>query len=99
MARAHLQLRDGQGFALLQAGEVKPVSLRDRRLTRSLTIVFALAVAISLALFGLRSYAQNMTANHSHPELDPASWPDSSLTIPNLSHAPFSLTYSGPPLA
>jgi L-ascorbate metabolism protein UlaG (beta-lactamase superfamily) len=74
---------------------VKPVLLRARHVTRSLTIVFALAVATSLALAVLRSYAQNMTANHMHKELDPASWPDSSLTIANLGHASLLMNYFG----
>ncbi len=36
-----------------------------------------------------------MTANHSHPELDPAAWPDSSLTIANLGHASLLMNYFG----
>jgi len=72
---------------------VKPVS--RLRLLRPSTIIFALAVAFSLALLGLRSYAQNMTASHSHPDLDPASWPDGSLTISNLGHAAVLMNYFG----
>jgi len=72
---------------------VKPDSLRGPRPIRPVTIVFALA--ITLALFALRSYAQNMTANHLHPDLDPASWPDSSLTISNLGHAAVLMNYFG----
>jgi L-ascorbate metabolism protein UlaG (beta-lactamase superfamily) len=93
MARAHLQLRGCQGTALLQADEVKP-ALRQR-LLRPLTIIFALAIVFPLVLLGLRSYAQNMTANHSHPDLDPASWPDNSLTISNLGHAAVLMNYFG----
>jgi L-ascorbate metabolism protein UlaG (beta-lactamase superfamily) len=72
---------------------VKP-ALRQR-LLRPLTIIFALAIVFPLALLGLRSYAQNMTANHSHPDLDLASWPDSSLTISNLGHAAVLMNYFG----
>jgi len=54
-----------------------------------------MAIVFPLALLGLRSYAQNMTANHSHPDLDPASWPDSSLTISNLGHAAVLMNYFG----
>jgi len=72
---------------------VKPV-LRQR-LIRPLTIIFALAVVFPLALLGLRSYAQNVTVNHSLPDLDPASWPNSSLTISNLGHAAVLMNYFG----
>jgi L-ascorbate metabolism protein UlaG (beta-lactamase superfamily) len=74
---------------------VKPVLRRGRRLLRSLTIIFALALVFLLARFGLKSYAQNMTANHSHPDLDPTSWPDNSLTISNLGHAAVLMNYFG----
>jgi L-ascorbate metabolism protein UlaG (beta-lactamase superfamily) len=74
---------------------VKLVLLHRRRLIRSLTIVLALAVIFPVALFALRSYAQNMIANHSHPDLDPASWPDSSLTITTLGHAALLMNYFG----
>ncbi len=36
-----------------------------------------------------------MAANHSHPELDPASWPDNSLTIATLGHAALLMNYFG----
>ncbi len=36
-----------------------------------------------------------MIANHSHPDLDPASWPDSSLTITTLGHAALLMNYFG----
>jgi L-ascorbate metabolism protein UlaG (beta-lactamase superfamily) len=36
-----------------------------------------------------------MTANHMHKELDPGSWPDSSLTIANLGHASLLMNYFG----
>jgi L-ascorbate metabolism protein UlaG (beta-lactamase superfamily) len=36
-----------------------------------------------------------MTANHSHPELDPAAWPDTSVTIANLGHASLLMNYFG----
>jgi L-ascorbate metabolism protein UlaG (beta-lactamase superfamily) len=56
---------------------------------RSLLGVIALVTALSLALFAARSYSQNMEVSpeHSHPLLKPASWPDNSLTIANLGHA------------
>jgi L-ascorbate metabolism protein UlaG (beta-lactamase superfamily) len=74
---------------------VKSVLRRGQHLLRSFAIVLALAVVFPLALLGLRSYAQNMTASHSHPDLDPASWPDSSLTISNLGHAAVLMNYFG----
>jgi L-ascorbate metabolism protein UlaG (beta-lactamase superfamily) len=74
---------------------VKTVSLHGRRPIRSLAIVAALAIIVPLALIGLRSYAQTMTANHPHPDLDPASWPDTALTISNLGHAALLMNYFG----
>ncbi len=51
--------------------------------------LIALVAVFSLALFAVRSYSQSMNAtpDHSHPRLEPASWPDNSLTIANLGHA------------
>src|ERR1700722_15169878 len=95
MARAFVQLRGRQGTALLQASQVNLSFLHGRRPIRSLAIIFALAIIFPLALFGLRSYAQNMTANHSHPDLEPASWPDNSLTMANLGHAVLLMNYFG----
>jgi L-ascorbate metabolism protein UlaG (beta-lactamase superfamily) len=56
------------------------------------------AVAIfSLALLAARSYSQNMNPApaHSHPPLEPASWPDDSLTIANLGHATVLMNFFG----
>jgi L-ascorbate metabolism protein UlaG (beta-lactamase superfamily) len=56
------------------------------------------AVAILLlALYPARSYSQNMSAapGDSHPPLEPASWPDNSLTIANLGHAALLMNFFG----
>jgi len=51
----------------------------------------------SLALFAARSYSLDMNAapDHSHPRLEPASWPDNSLTIANLGHAALLMNFFG----
>src|SRR5258708_12976215 len=37
----------------------------------------------------------NATPDHSHPRLEPASWPDNSLTIANLGHATVLMNFFG----
>ena len=51
----------------------------------------------SLAMYPARSYSQNMNSAsaHSPPQLEPASWPDNSLTIANLGHATVLMNYFG----
>src|ERR1700740_416357 len=64
---------------------------------RALPRVIAIVAVFSLALFAVRSYSQNMNAtpDHSHPGLEPASWPDNSLTIANLGHATVLMNFFG----
>jgi L-ascorbate metabolism protein UlaG (beta-lactamase superfamily) len=57
--------------------------------------VIAVIAIVSLAMFAARSYSQNMNASHSPPHLDPASWPDKSLTIANLGHATVLMNFFG----
>jgi L-ascorbate metabolism protein UlaG (beta-lactamase superfamily) len=57
--------------------------------------VIAVIAIVSLAMFAARSYSQNMNASHSPPHLDPASWPDKSLTIANLGHANVLMNFFG----
>src|ERR1700739_1326072 len=99
MARAHLQLRAGQGTPLLQAaeGEVSSIPSRPSRLTRSLPRLIAIVAIFSLAMFAARSYSLDMNAApvNSHPHLEPASWPDNSLTIANLGHATVLMNFFG----
>jgi L-ascorbate metabolism protein UlaG (beta-lactamase superfamily) len=45
-----------------------------------------------LALFAARSYSQNMNSDQ---QLEPASWPDNSLTIANLGHATVLMNFFG----
>jgi L-ascorbate metabolism protein UlaG (beta-lactamase superfamily) len=60
-------------------------------------IVVALVAALSLALLATRSYSQGMdaTSDHSSSLLEPASWPDNSLTIANLGHASLLMNFFG----
>lgn len=48
-------------------------------------------------MFAARSYSLDMNAEplHSHPHLEPASWPDNSLTIANLGHAALLMNFFG----
>src|SRR5260370_8251524 len=64
---------------------------------RAFPRLIAIVAVFSLALFAVRSYSQNMNAtpDHSHPRLDPASWPDTSLTIANLGHATVLMNFFG----
>jgi L-ascorbate metabolism protein UlaG (beta-lactamase superfamily) len=50
-----------------------------------------------LVLFAARSYSQSMNAptDHSPPKLEPAAWPDNSLTIANLGHATVLMNFFG----
>ena len=66
-------------------------------LRRILPRVIVIGGILSLALFAARSYSQNMNAaqDNSHPQLEPASWADSSLTIANLGHATVLMNYFG----
>jgi L-ascorbate metabolism protein UlaG (beta-lactamase superfamily) len=54
-------------------------------------------VVVSLAVIAGRSYSQMMDAasERSHSLLEPASWPDNSLTIANLGHAAVLMNYFG----
>jgi len=76
---------------------VTSIRLNSSRLVRSVPPVIAVVALISLALFAARSYPLNMNAppGHSHPPLDPASWPDNSLTIANLGHATLLMNFFG----
>ncbi len=64
---------------------------------RSRPRVIAAVALISLALFAARSYPLDMNAAsaNSHPRLEPASWPDNSLTIANLGHATLLMNFFG----
>ena len=64
---------------------------------RSLPRLIAVLAIFSLALLAARSYSQSMDASpaHSHPPLEPASWPDNSLTIANLGHATVLMNFFG----
>jgi len=64
---------------------------------RSLLRAIAAVAVFSLALFAARSYSQSMNAapDHSHPRLEPAAWPDNSLTIANLGHAALLMNFFG----
>ena len=64
---------------------------------RSRLCVIATVALFSLALFAARSYSLDMNAapDHSHPRLEPASWPDNSLTIANLGHAALLMNFFG----
>jgi L-ascorbate metabolism protein UlaG (beta-lactamase superfamily) len=60
---------------------------------RFLSRLIAIVAIFLLALFAARSYSQNMS--DSHPRLEPASWPDNSLTIANLGHATVLMNFFG----
>ncbi len=64
---------------------------------RSRLCVIGTVALFSLALFAARSYSLDMNAapDHSHPRLEPASWPDNSLTIANLGHAALLMNFFG----
>ncbi len=64
---------------------------------RSRLCVIATVALFSLALFAARSYSLDMNAapGDSHPRLEPASWPDNSLTIANLGHAALLMNFFG----
>src|SRR5260370_35348654 len=59
--------------------------------------LIAVVATFSLAMFAARSYSQNMNSapDHSRPRLEPASWPDTSLTIANLGHATVLMNFFG----
>src|SRR5260370_16061894 len=99
MARLFIHLRAGQGAPLLQArkGEVNSISSWSSRLMPLLPRLIAVVVIFSLAMFAARSYSQNMNSapDQSHPRLEPASWPDTSLTIANLGHAAVLMNFFG----
>ena len=65
------------------------------RLTRSLSRLIVIVAIFALALFATRSYSQNMNAAPDHAHLEPASWPDNSLTIANLGHAALLMNFFG----
>ncbi len=73
------------------------ISFHPLRLMRSRPRVIAAVALISLALFAARSYPLDMNAAsaNSHPRLEPASWPDNSLTIANLGHATLLMNFFG----
>ena len=84
---------------MLQAGEgeVSSITYHPSRLVRSFPRLIAIAVIFSLALFAARSYSLNVNAvpGYSHPPLEPASWPNNSLTIANLGHAALLMNFFG----
>jgi len=67
------------------------------RPARLLARLIALLAIFSVAMFAARSYSESMSAapDHSHPRLEPASWPDSALTIANLGHATLLMNFFG----
>ncbi len=73
------------------------ISFHPSRLLRSQPRVIAAVALFSLAVFAARSYPLEMNAGpaHSHPPLEPASWPDNSLTIANLGHATLLMNFFG----
>ena len=73
------------------------ISFHPSRLMRSRPPVIAAVALFSLALFAARSYPLEMNAApaHSPPRLEPASWPDNSLTIANLGHAALLMNFFG----
>ncbi|MFZ0245785.1 MBL fold metallo-hydrolase [Candidatus Binatus sp.] len=73
------------------------ISFHPSRLMRSRLCVIATVALFSLALFAARSYSLDMNAapDHSHPRLEPASWPDNALTIANLGHAALLMNFFG----
>jgi L-ascorbate metabolism protein UlaG (beta-lactamase superfamily) len=64
---------------------------------RILPRVIGIVAIFSLVLFAARSYSHNMNAatDHSPPKLEPAAWPDNSLTIANLGHATVLMNFFG----
>jgi L-ascorbate metabolism protein UlaG (beta-lactamase superfamily) len=76
---------------------VNSISFHPSRLLRSQPRVIAAVALFSLAVFAARSYPLEMNAGpaHSHPPLEPASWPDNSLTIANLGHATLLMNFFG----
>ncbi len=73
------------------------ISFPPLRLMRSRPRVIAAVALISVALFAARSYPLDMNAapGNPHPRLEPASWPDDSLTIANLGHATLLMNFFG----
>ena len=73
------------------------ISFHQSRLMRSLPRAIAAVALFSLALIAASSYAWDMNApsGHSHPRLEPAAWPDNSLTIANLGHASLLMNFFG----
>ncbi|HEY9159148.1 MBL fold metallo-hydrolase [Candidatus Binatus sp.] len=73
------------------------ISFHPSRLMRFLPPVPAAVALFSLALFAARSYSADVNAapGHSPPLLEPASWPDNSLTIANLGHAALLMNFFG----
>ena len=73
------------------------ISFHPSRLMRSRLPAIAAVLLVSLALFAARSYSLDMNAapGDSHPRLEPASWPDNSLTIANLGHAALVMNFFG----
>jgi L-ascorbate metabolism protein UlaG (beta-lactamase superfamily) len=71
------------------------VSSTPSRRSRSLFRLIAIVAIFSLAPLAARSYSQNMNAAPDHSHLDPASWPDKSLTIANLGHATVLMNFFG----
>jgi len=76
---------------------VNLIPFHPSRLMRSMSRVIAAVAIFSLALFAARSYSLDMNAapGRSHPPLEPASWPDNSLTIANLGHAALLMNFFG----
>jgi L-ascorbate metabolism protein UlaG (beta-lactamase superfamily) len=76
---------------------VSSIPSRPSRLTRSFPRLIAIVAIFSLAMFAARSYSLDMNATpaHSHPHLEPASWPDNSLTMANLGHAALLMNFFG----
>ena len=64
---------------------------------RSRPPLIAAVALLSLALFAARSYPLDMNdaPGHSPPPLEPASWPDNSLTIASLGHATLLMNFFG----
>jgi L-ascorbate metabolism protein UlaG (beta-lactamase superfamily) len=63
--------------------------------SQSLFRLIAIVAIFSLALFAARSYSQNVNTAPDHSTLEPASWPDKSLTIANLGHATVLMNFFG----
>ena len=67
------------------------ISSGTPRLMRFIPRVTAVSILL-LALLAARSYSQNMNSDQ---QLEPASWPDNSLTIANLGHATVLMNFFG----